>query len=113
MVYVCVFFFVKQNTAYERRISDLSSDVCSSDLSADQPEVLEIAQEMRRVLAEYPGERLLIGEIYLPVERLVAYYGADLGAVHLPFNFNLMRSEERCVGKECVSTCRARGWTCH
>ena len=58
--------------------------------SADQPEVLEIAQEMRRVLAEYPGERLLIGEIYLPVERLVAYYGADLGAVHLPFNFNLM-----------------------
>ena len=41
-------------------------------------------------LAEYPGERLLIGEIYLPVERLVAYYGADLGAVHLPFNFNLM-----------------------
>jgi alpha-glucosidase len=58
--------------------------------SADQPEVLEVAQEMRRVLAEYPGERLLIGEIYLPVERLVAYYGADLGAVHLPFNFNLM-----------------------
>jgi alpha-glucosidase len=58
--------------------------------SADQPEVLEIAQEMRGVLAEYPGDRLLIGEIYLPVERLAAYYGADLGAVHLPFNFNLM-----------------------
>jgi alpha-glucosidase len=58
--------------------------------SADQPEVIEIAQEMRQVLAEYPGERLLIGEIYLPVERLVAYYGTDLGAVHLPFNFNLM-----------------------
>ena len=58
--------------------------------SADQPEMLEIAMEMRRVLEEYPGERLLIGEIYLPVERLVAYYGPDLGAVHLPFNFNLM-----------------------
>jgi alpha-glucosidase len=58
--------------------------------SADQPEVLEVAAEMRRVLEVYPGERLLIGEIYLPVERLAAYYGPDLGAVHLPFNFNLM-----------------------
>ncbi len=58
--------------------------------SADQPEVLEVAAEMRRVLEEYPGDRLLIGEIYLPVERLAAYYGPDLSAVHLPFNFNLM-----------------------
>src|SRR3546814_14431036 len=31
---VCVFFFVKQKTAYEMRISDWSSDVCSSDLVA-------------------------------------------------------------------------------
>src|SRR3546814_1758040 len=31
---VCCFFFFKQKTAYEMRISDLSSDVCSSDLSA-------------------------------------------------------------------------------
>src|SRR3546814_4500046 len=30
----CVFFFFKQKTAYEMRISDWSSDVCSSDLSA-------------------------------------------------------------------------------
>jgi alpha-glucosidase len=58
--------------------------------SADQPEVLQIAAEMRRLLAEYPGDRLLIGEIYLPVKRLVRYYGADLTGVHLPFNFNLM-----------------------
>ena len=58
--------------------------------SADQPEVLEIATEMRRVLAEYPGDRLLIGEIYLPVQRLAAYYGPGLSGVHLPFNFNLM-----------------------
>ena len=45
---------------------------------------------MRRVLAEYPGDRLLIGEIYLPVQQLVRYYGPDLTGVHLPFNFNLM-----------------------
>ena len=63
--------------------------------SADRPEVLEIAVEMRKVLEEYPGDRLLIGEIYLPVERLAAYYGPDLGAVHLPFNFNLMWAKWR------------------
>jgi alpha-glucosidase len=45
---------------------------------------------MRHVLAEYPGDRLLIGEIYLPVKRLVAYYGPNLMGAHLPFNFNLM-----------------------
>src|SRR3546814_7109184 len=32
-LYVCFFFFFKQKTAYEMRISDWSSDVCSSDLS--------------------------------------------------------------------------------
>jgi alpha-glucosidase len=58
--------------------------------TTDQPEVLEVMAEMRRVLAEYLGERLLIGEIYLPVQRLVAYYGPNLTGAHLPFNFNLM-----------------------
>src|SRR5207237_2295339 len=38
------------------------------------------------------AERLLIGEIYLPVERLVAYYGRDLRGVHLPFNFALLQA---------------------
>src|SRR5262249_14409913 len=36
--------------------------------------------------------RVLIGEIYLPIERLVAYYGRDLGGTHLPFNFTLLQS---------------------
>jgi alpha-glucosidase len=63
--------------------------------SADQPGVHEIAIEMRRVLAEYPGERLLIGEIYLPVERPVASYGPNLTEIHLPFNFNLMWAKWR------------------
>jgi len=33
---------------------------------------------------------LLIGELYLPIERLVAYYGIDGAGVHLPFNFHLI-----------------------
>src|SRR3546814_8974612 len=35
-----VFFFFKQKTAYEMRISDWSSDVCSSDLSQERPDYL-------------------------------------------------------------------------
>src|SRR3546814_17900925 len=34
VVFLSVFFFFKQKTAYEMRISDWSSDVCSSDLKA-------------------------------------------------------------------------------
>lgn len=33
-------------------------------------------------------QRVLIGEIYLPIERLVTYYGKDLGGAHLPFKFS-------------------------
>jgi alpha-glucosidase len=59
--------------------------------TSDRPEVHAIAAEMRAVVDEY-GDRVLIGEIYLPVERLVAYYGThpDRPGVHLPFNFQLI-----------------------
>ena len=57
--------------------------------STDQPEVHEVIAEMRRVIDEF-DDRVLIGEIYLPLHRLVAYYGNDLGGAHLPFNFALL-----------------------
>ena len=57
--------------------------------TTDQPETLEIVAEMRRVIDEF-DHRLLIGEIYLPLERLVAYYGAKLDGAQLPFNFSLL-----------------------
>jgi alpha-glucosidase len=60
--------------------------------STDQPEVHDIVREMRHVLEEFDG-RLLIGEIYLPVERLVAYYGKNLMGAHLPFNFQLLSTD--------------------
>jgi alpha-glucosidase len=59
--------------------------------SADRPEVQDIVAGMRRVVDEYE-DRVLIGEIYLPVERLVSYYGADLKGAHLPFNFQLLEA---------------------
>src|ERR1700722_4652714 len=57
--------------------------------STDRPEILDVVTEMRRVVDEF-SDRVLIGEIYLPVDRLVAYYGKDLSGAHLPFNFALL-----------------------
>jgi alpha-glucosidase len=60
--------------------------------TTDRPEVQQVVTGLRRVIDEY-DDRVLIGEIYLPVERLVAYYGANLDGVHLPFNFQLLLSQ--------------------
>jgi alpha-glucosidase len=57
--------------------------------SADRPEVHEVIAGLRRVAEEFE-DRVLIGEIYLPIERLVAYYGRTRDGVHLPFNFALL-----------------------
>ena len=59
--------------------------------SADQPEVHDVIAEMRAVIDGYP-ERLLIGEIYLPLKKLMTYYGKDNRGVDLPFNFQLLRA---------------------
>jgi alpha-glucosidase len=58
--------------------------------STDQPEVHDVIARMRRVTDAY-DERLLIGELYLPIERLVTYYGVNGTGVHLPFNFHLIQ----------------------
>ncbi len=60
--------------------------------SADHPDIHDVIREMRSVLDAFP-ERVLIGEIYLPYERLMAYYGRDLSGAHLPFNFQLIRTQ--------------------
>jgi alpha-glucosidase len=60
--------------------------------TADLPEAQDIVKGLRRVIDEF-RERLLIGELYLPVERLVAYYGRDLEGVQLPFNFALLHAD--------------------
>src|SRR3546814_6376285 len=90
-------FFFKQKTAYEMRISDWSSDVCSSDLLAKP--VLGVASVLTvRVLAQECSESLaVLVEILGRERRGRAETGAERG-----------RSEERRVGKECVSTCRSR-----
>jgi alpha-glucosidase len=55
----------------------------------DQPGIHEIVREIRSLLDSY-GERVFIGEIYLPLSRLMHYYGEMLDEAHLPFNFQLI-----------------------
>src|SRR3546814_3440356 len=91
---LCIFFFFKQKTAYEMRISDWSSDVCSSDLGHEAMDRKIIARA--GLLFRYTLVLLtLIFGLALVLPNAEAYWGA-------------YRSEERRVGKECVSTCRSR-----
>src|SRR3546814_10040780 len=92
-LYPLSIFFFKQKTAYEMRISDWSSDVCSSDLDAAVG---------RPVVPQRPGDApgQMIGVPGLhPGAHALLQVGDDLVGD---------RSEERRVGKECVSTCRSR-----
>jgi alpha-glucosidase len=57
--------------------------------SEDRPEIHEVVREMRAVVDSY-AERVLIGEIYLPLPHLMRYYGDTLNGAHLPFNFQLV-----------------------
>src|SRR3546814_2983032 len=83
-------FFFKQKTAYEMRISDWSSDVCSSDLPI--------------------GENVIIGVGMARISRVPFLESCMMyGTVRRAQT----RSEERRVGKECVSTCRSRGSPYH
>src|SRR3546814_4678530 len=95
IVYVVVCCF-KQKTAYEMRISDWSSDVCSSDLKGACGRGRQGSG--RRTEAQLP-ERQACQAACQPQGffGMVCHRAGFQG-----------RSEERCVGKECVSTCRSR-----
>src|SRR5215208_5352153 len=58
--------------------------------TANLPEVHDLIAEMRAILDSY-DERMMVGEIYLPNEDLIKYYGTpDRKECHLPFNFQLI-----------------------
>jgi len=59
--------------------------------STDQPEVHRIINKMRTLLDNYK-DKVMIGEIYLPIQRLMAYYGQDDSGAHMPFNFTLLET---------------------
>src|SRR3546814_12236869 len=91
-----VLFFFKQKTAYEMRISDWSSDVCSSDL---------------RRRSGLPGKRPIRAENWTVRSARASAAEAVRRCCRTRRQpvARRRRSEERRVGKECVSTCRSRG----
>src|SRR3546814_1286843 len=90
------FFFFKQKTAYEMRISDWSSDVCSSDLDA-RCRSGHHAIQPQSAFGQGGGSRWLEDR---------PYRSGGLWVYRV--SRTKRRSEERRVGKECVSTCRSR-----
>src|SRR3546814_10676981 len=100
---VCVyifFFFFKQKTAYEMRISDWSSDVCSSDLLAS------FANQRNRALTALRAEQAKSEALLTNVLPTSIAERLKVATQTIADHFD--RSAERRVGKECVSTCRSR-----
>jgi alpha-glucosidase len=58
--------------------------------SGDRPEVHEVIRRMRQVLDEEPG-RVLIGEVYNTLDKVIAYYGEGCQGCHFPYNFQLIK----------------------
>src|SRR3546814_11861123 len=95
------FFFFKQKTAYEMRISDWSSDVCSSDLVIETR--MKELFDTQLNADDTPMSEAALVEAVQRADVLVPTVTDKIGKRVLE-----QRSEERRVGKECVSTCRSR-----
>src|SRR3546814_7513955 len=115
------FFFFYEKTAYDMSISDWSSDVCSSALRMPlvQPGKLQIVQQIDLISrlvtpalvqavagARHAGAPYAATRTVVPAQPRGEQIGCDL-------QLRFKRSEERRVGKECVSTCRSRWWPYH
>src|SRR3546814_17948120 len=98
--HVVNFFFFKQKTAYEMRISD-GVQTCALPIYAVCPDeaVVATALATARKLAAKPPSSLKLSK------QLMKQAKPDVAAQ--------MRSEERRVGKECASTCRSRWYPYH
>src|SRR3546814_5650952 len=94
---LCCFFF-KQKTAYEMRISDWSSDVCSADLVATRALVAAGTSGRRGTVRPVRCDGGSTGHTQCECHTALA-----TGAVRVG-----LRSDERRVGNECVRTCRSR-----
>src|SRR3546814_15207044 len=101
-------FFFKQKTAYEMRISDWSSDVCSSDLNgvAEGHAPAQMPQPAQRFVATTAS--FISGLAFGCGIKVIAAYGQSSTQRRQPLQLSGSRSEERRVGKECVRTCRTR-----
>src|SRR3546814_4545554 len=105
-----LFFFFEQKTAYEMRISDWSSDVCSSDLSPTSvpSDALSACTSIdSRTTPSAPTVKVALA--VCPPSTGDTSTAASTVTDSRPLGTSVTRPEERRVGKECVSTCRYRG----
>lgn len=73
-------------------------DLLLPERTADHPDIGDVVAAMRAVVdthpapagAAAPADRVLIGELYLPIERLMRYYGQRAAGLHLPSNMHLI-----------------------
>src|SRR3546814_10043282 len=115
-----VLFFFKQKTAYEMRISDWSSDVCSSDLYGHRqgnPFTLDLAANIsknnNKIVSLAPSVDQQIFGAFRSMETSILKVGQPYASFFGYKTVGIYRSEERRVGKECVSTCSSRWWPYH
>src|SRR3546814_11171964 len=98
------------------RISDWSSDVCSSDLCVTLQGFLifEHYEARHAAFVEQMSAWLRDGQIAVVEDVIDGLEHATAGLIGLLRGDNFgKRSEERRLGKECVSTCRSRWWPSH
>src|SRR3546814_20210397 len=116
IVFCFVFFFFKQKTAYEMRISDWSSDVCSSDLVYVYGSFLQSKMHQNGVVCSdchnpHSLKLKLPGNATCTQCHRASVFDTSAPSHHKPGSDGapcVNRSEERRVGQECVSTCRYR-----
>src|SRR3546814_7728474 len=89
-MYVYLFFFFKQKTAYEMRISDWSSDVCSSDLAGNKPFVLLLVIKLLQLTA------LAVTQAAMPFlfKQILHFTDTMLGLYFLVFYSSMMLSQQ-------------------
>ncbi|PZS31870.1 MAG: alpha-amylase [Pseudonocardiales bacterium] len=80
------------------RVGMAPYDALLPEHTADHPDIGDLVALIRAVIdnhpaprgAAAPGDRVLIGELYLPIERLMRYYGPAGAGLHLPSNMHLI-----------------------
>jgi alpha-glucosidase len=80
------------NPAYAPYMSEMHKVLQTH--STDQPEMQDVMLGLRQTSDAYQAS-VLLGEIYLPIERLMTYYGSQGAGVHLPLNFHLIETPWR------------------
>src|SRR3546814_14871963 len=105
------------------RISDWSSDVCSSDLAAlqqsrkgpetDAGEIADAVFRVGVIFRRMPERLVLLCQKFLPFTQTLEPYDSRGHSFRPPISLDsipIPRSKERRVGTECVSKCRSRWW---